>query len=446
MKFLLFLLVISCGQHKEPKTLDLRDSDGDNEWNHAEILNGRDQFVANYSPLKELSGTMSFLTGQGLTKEIKVSFNNKTDLKKYALHGLTFNKKALVRNDYFGEMSKINLVNPELTPTFIKQDFYDVNLNFNLVKEKPKSLFLISEGEEVLLGEWSQDMQVRLGKDDLDRLLSGKIYFSLKKFVSPETYRSIQSQTYKTIVFDGKETHIFYVSKALSVASFQKKLKIKPQSIDDLDILNIPFSGLRDQWWKRKIENDWVFVYSKVDELKKSYLEGFEKKMTTIRRLEGVSTNIASVTKKEEAKIIFKFRSGKLVKKIFKQTSGVLNRGQHDDRYECPFTDRTVTKQDKKTLGMSEFKKLITLKVGGAIVDLKNQPGMQIIEGSDELGIYWNLILYAPVRDLKLSLESLTKNVFVQVGRIKDCQRVSMRLVSPETSFVIPVETFVEKI
>ena len=76
MKWLLLILLVSCGKEEMPKAIDLRDADGDQIINAEEIND--DVYIADFTPINEINGQLSFASGTVVKKEFFLKKKNQS--------------------------------------------------------------------------------------------------------------------------------------------------------------------------------------------------------------------------------------------------------------------------------------------------------------------------------------------------------------------------------
>ena len=99
MKWILILILFSCGKHETPTTLDCSDNDGDAIANCNEERFGSDKFVADLTPQFQINGEMTFFLGNEIRRHNTVILSNQRDLSKEIFRLLTGNPKLISVSD-----------------------------------------------------------------------------------------------------------------------------------------------------------------------------------------------------------------------------------------------------------------------------------------------------------------------------------------------------------
>jgi hypothetical protein len=454
MKWLLLLALISCGNHEEPRALDLHDHDGDQVLNYEET--DFDKYVANIEALGNVSGVLTF----NLNIPIEIKFSNKVNLEEKTLDLITINEDRLKSDDYFSEWTQL-LLETSQEPIELKRTHYKVRIEFSSGSDKAGEIVLKKDKEIVSLGAWSQEMDLRIEANDLKAIISGKHSIFLRKFF-PKTPLfqtrpddTIREKTYRVYLHDGNQSSILYVSKNLSFLDLQKLKGIESHQVKTEEEFifreNIPLSG----WYSREFSNgDKVLVKTDLEKLRSEFLKDYDHKKTALTRENGNALNAIEFNNFPKAKVFMKIRVGEMTVRTFREEktdksyriSGMGGReGNGPEEVVCTQYTRTINQEFHAQAGLDSFLENLSVPV---IHDAS------VTEQTDEKGIFWHMKL-APEQE-KLVLSLLSKDPATYrvtglyrvscLGNYRGKFPLSTVHTNDEGKLSYEVETFVEKL
>ncbi len=289
MKWIILILLVSCGKHESPPPVDLGDHDGDQILNHLETSD-KEKYIANFEPLGVIKGSIIINNSY----PIEVKFSNNGDDKKRAIKLMTNKSNDLSRKEYFSEWNNLIL---KRSSDFhqLNQMSYVLELNFDYTELRPDELYLIEGDEHTRLASWNQNMKITLSHDKVHRLLNGKATLSLKRnlpqiiqnYVSSD--QSIKDKTYRVHFFDGNKSSIFYVSRKLTFKAFKDLYDIRETEQYSEESIFFNYSETAPPlWYEKNLKNgDQILVYASPQQLKETLLKRFQYNKNVIQRKNG---------------------------------------------------------------------------------------------------------------------------------------------------------------
>ncbi|WP_408098713.1 hypothetical protein ACJVC5_07310 [Peredibacter sp. HCB2-198] len=457
MRWLIFVLLISCGKHEEPKKMDLRDSDGDQIVNAYE--SDINKYIANIEPMGKVSGTLRF---QHL-EQIEMSFSNQFKTVNEVMVGpdqQTGNK------NYLSEGTQIK-VSGKIPSIDFKQESYVVKLTFDEISSAVQEVFLISGDEQRSLGKWEPQMNVKIHNKDLKALITGNAHMTVSKKYNRENYyevdqdESVRDNTYRVFINDGKKSEILYVSKELPIEKLKESFKINnvlEVKEDEFFFYHLETDSVR--WYQRDFANgDRALVYSSLEELNKVYKERFQIKKINLSRDNGYATNNLVLNNSKLSPVFFVIRASKVMRDFHESTTSRLyvdsGGGGRDGggvtRYSCTYYLRDYINKPVQQVSFEEVLGNIQMVSGNNVLafDANN---IEMEEGSDEKGIFWKLKVNWQTENIKLQILNNPASSFTTTGQYhKYCEGNGRELrpavsTNMEAKFSLEIESYVEKI
>lgn len=452
MKWLIVLILISCGKHEEPSALDYFDSDGDQKLNYEE--NELDKYIAHIESLGTVKGIIKFKVDE----KVVLNFNNKTDLESIVPKYMASNDSRIKNKEYFSEWTTLRILNP-INLNALKQEHYNVVLQFENSSDSAEEVILVNGEFITSLGKWSPSMELSLNADDLKLLASGKGALRIKKkfnkstFFEKDSSETIRSKTYRLFFDDGKNAQVYYVSHDLSFDDFQKHKGITAQNIQNEEEIFLRSHEIEKlRWYSRELSNgDKVLIYSNIEELWSFFKTLYTETRITIGREEGSAKNTLAFNQPEGAKIFMKIRPLSQItrtfvditqEKIYIEGGGGGVHGSGSSRFPCMHYIRRIKQETQSLPDINDMLKNVPLMQK---VDLN----LEILENQDEKGVFWNLKLKnAPVGS-KLEFSPTQSKNSILIGEINPrCpRRIEQTYQSNiEKELKFEVESYVEKI
>lgn len=454
MKYLIFLLtVIACG-HQEPPAQDLDDSDGDTIANAYEMDD--DKYIAQYSSLEALKGTLTFGPVNQISK-IDVAFDTKGNLEEQAYDLLTKRIDQITHEDFFYEFSKLHLNTDQIDKNLSTTQIYSLSLKIETTEIKPDRLFLVSKNAQKFLAKIEPSMNLTLSGEVLMDILKGKSYLRLLK---PEhdvvKLARIKNNSYRIFRHDGEAFRLDYASKLYPFKSYLAKNGLsEARNIDDVSISRSHHDEIG--WWFREAANgDKVVLYGKLARIKEIYLSGLQKSISTIERVNGINQPVvllkSSILKPQRALIRVKqlgqtYRTFINQDKLHEWEIGAREGGYY---YSCGYTTRFVSEESTTPIPEEVMLQNIKLSTNNQMLEL-SEVVKHFKSDVDKNGeFFWELGVEYTGEELSISLINPLGDNFDQVGVIfvsKECrkmERVETILVHREASFSLKVEAYLE--
>lgn len=461
MRWLIFLLLFSCGKHESPKALDLRDSDGD------QILNAEegevDKFIANIQDLGKVQGRIRFK----LNEWYEYPFSNQP---VNAEEMMVRNEKYLLSNDYLSEGRKIKINAHQKVSTTLNLNQYSVLIEFDDLKNKPEELLLIQDQRTISLGKWEQSMEVKLTVHELTALLNGKAHFSLlKKYkhkiaFSVPSDETIKEKTYRVYIYDGNKSEVLYVSKDLDFHTLLNHFKIKKiqEVVEDQFFFN-PADVSTKGWYFRNFPNgDKVVSYSTIQDMKQTFLSHYAFRKISVLRDNGTSTSTMNLEKPENAAVYLRIRPTQILRTFVVRPKTETRRlgggggreGNGGDQYTCHLLYRDIQKETSVQPSFSDLLENINIAADGTDISEAFIASTLFEEGQDENGLYWEIKINLPFKSLTIGFKDLPASTFVKGGLFStSCNggqtpqtRLSGINTNPEGKFSLAIESYIEKI
>ena len=474
MRWLILILLFSCGKHETPKQLDLGDADGDLIVNEDEKTQA-EKYIAEVRPLKAISGVVRFYNG--MTTELE--FSNHTDLRKLILKLAAESTPGLKPNDYFQEWSRLHL-KQKLPGEPLTQERYSVEVIFKTVGAEPLELSLWTAGKATALGNVVESMNLELSRTELGDLLAGTAFLNVTSREEASAYYrerkddSIRSKTYRVFYSDGKESKVYYVSKEFPLERFTSTKQLN--FVSNPELQEFFFGGkLHDirQWWLRKLHTgDAVLVSASMPELQKAFVDSRQLVQQTIGRINGTAQNTLTIKKPLRSKLHLKIRPTQKLR-TFKdsrskdwydipadpaaiyRSQGPVSGGwgrNWNSRQKCVKLSRSVVGEVSGGVGAADFLKNIRLRSGNKDIAV-DKGQLRLEEKSDHAGVYWEVRLDTEAESVSLEMQNLAPATLVKTGDYEvHCPAGGRELysrpvpVSPESEFKMNIDAYIEKL
>lgn len=415
MKWLLLLVLISCGKHQSPQAVDMMDSDGDLNPNATEPESER--YIANFETLGLIKGTVSFVADQSHVLE----FSNSSNLDADAMR-LLVGKTSLENGDqYFSEWTQLKINSTDSVDGI--KDVTKLIINFNLTATEPDEIVLIQNKTIKSLGKWEPTLRLDIPKIELVSLLSHKAVLAVRKkfktdnFYSNDPELTIKNKTLRVYVNDGSKSKVSYVSKELSFRALLDIFKISSptQIIEDELFFNTKEKS-EVRWFYRKYSNgDLVFVKTKIQEVKKNFLANFNYKKIDLRRENGLPVNTLELENRLNVRIFFKVRPLRTMR-TFVETSNTEKfkignaYRDSDQQWTCTYYNREISSEVASFPTYHDFINNLNF-FDSALISAK------MLEDIDEKGPYWEVMMVASQANIKLDILPRPTATFTTTGQ-----------------------------
>lgn len=457
MRWLILILLISCGKHESPKALDLYDSDGD------QILNANeselDKYIANTSPIGAV--------------ELKMKFHHET-LMEYTFSNKAFDalklmirsENNIISHDYLSETIQIKVTSVKKLETF-KLSKYPVLLEFNDLGNDPKELLLVNLNKTTFLGQWNPSMKVEISAEDLKALIAGKAHFSLvhkrrpnKAFnAGPESM--IRDKTYRVFIHDGKKSQILHVSKELDLHSLLEHLNVSNahEIVEDQFFFD-PKDISSESWFYRNFQNgDKAVVRSTTQDLKKLFINGYKFNKQEVTRSNGFSKSLLNIKKAPSSNLYLRIRAQRTFRTFIETTEtrrytfggGGGRDGGGTDKFSCQHQLKNIKTEIAVEVSIEDIMKNLTIATDHK-EELQNL--FQIKAAMDEKGFFWEIKVLVPTEQLTLGFNDLPTSTYTNVGQYAtNCPQgysgIQKNYAIPTNSegkFSLEIESYIENI
>lgn len=461
MRWLIFILLLSCGKHQSPKALDLRDSDGD------QILNAEesevDKYIANIQDLGKVQGRIRFKLNEWHEFPFANQPVNAGDM-------MVRSEKYLLSNNYLSEGRKIKINANQKVGNALSLNQYSVLIEFDDPKNKPEELLLIQDKMTISLGKWEQSMEMKLTVHQLQALLKGTAYFSLgKKFKHANAFEvsseeTIKEKTYRVYFYDGSKSEVLYISKDLDFHDFLKHLKIKKiqEVVEDQFFFN-PADVSTKGWYFRSFPTgDKVISYSTIQDMKQAFLTHYTFNKTDVLRENGSAKKELKLTKLEDAAVYLRIRPTQILRTFLesmktepRRTGGGGGReGNGGDQYTCDLRYRKIQQETLSQPIFGDLLQNIQITSDGIDISETFMANTLFEESLDENGLFWEIKVNLPFKSLTIGFKNLPASTFVKAGLISTAcnggQTPAIRYSGVDTNsegkFSLAIESYIEKI
>jgi hypothetical protein len=451
MKWIILLILFSCGKQQEPLRIDIGDYDGDQRLNYEE--NSIDQHIADTNSIGMVRGVIRF-DHEGL-KEIP--FSNEINLIENSKKLIVMNENHLQHEDFFSEWTKIRLIHPMKMDPIHHQ--YKICLRFEAGSEEVDEVFLVSKNGQIFLGKWSPSMDFEISGENIRNLLNGDSHILLKKkFKHSTLFRhdassTIREKTYRVYFSDGTDARILYVSKDLSFPKVHQLLKVTSSTHVNDDLLFSKTTGKDPRWFSREFGNgDKVLVKTSLDELKNYHLSRYEYNKTEVIRENGVPQSVLNLNNKAGAKVFLRIRSTVKISRTFLERYVVKDHGQGAAGYNCAHYYRSIKFEKMSHPDLSFVKANLAVLSSGSKITTDLFDVDKFNQKKDGHEVFWEIMPEMPPGNLELKLIPHSPENYVPMGEYQiACPQGLQRIPSPvffssEGIFSFIVESYVEKI
>lgn len=451
MKWLILMMLISCGKHEEPVKLDLGDSDGDQILNMNET--GSNKYISEVEKLGSVKGILRFAQDAGM---VDIILSNEIE-SNHSLKLMVTRKDKIKNEEYFNEWSRLKLASiPSFNSKGPQQKF---QLRFETNSDIPDEVQFVKGQEITSLGKWSPVMDIILSSEDFKSLIAGHSYIAVRKKVTPsplfdvDRLQTVKNKTSRVYFFDGKETSILYVSKEISFEDLLRHLDIR--EVSEVTEEELFFNGLRNNtkgWFKRNLPNgDKVLVKTGLTELREELFKRYTYQKTVIFRENGAPQNSIGLNNKKGAKVFLRFSNLNQVARAFGESTNVVThsivtgvRGRR--RAVCEHYNRSVQEEKIILPGLDEL--LTNISNPAALLNALT------VEQIGEKNLYWEMQLKDPQENIQLSFLARPESTYTVTGEYDNSCRKwisKYRLgasysTNSEAKFSFEIETFVENV
>lgn len=435
MRWLILLLLFSCGKNSVHEYLDLNDDDGDNISNFLESDQYFSNKIANISASKKLKGILKFSAG---TDNFEIPFSNETDLNSEALKLLTLSSLSPNYKQFFSEWMYLNLSDIKINKKFLLEE-YILKLSFENIDGLDADILFTTDDTPQKQVELSKNTFIHLSGEELNNLLFNKSHLKIR--LKDNKYENVRSKTYRVFFFDGKTTKVYYVSKDFTFNQFLKNFEIFDyKNISDLDLHSLR-SGSNEfkNWWIKDLGRETkVIAFVSEQGIKNAFELNFNNMTSDLIRDNGkfISRPIKIATEKG-AVVRLKFSGTK-----WRRTFNYVMRLGNDS---CYYEDISISPRQVMTLNSEDILKQVVLisPYGNSIQEL---PELIILQKTPDV---FEIQFMAMSDKVELLLNNLHESSYSQTGiisRICGGNRTprDAPFLNPEEKFSLKVEAFVE--
>lgn len=446
MKWLILVLIVSCGQ-KNPPAKDVGDSDGDQILNYQEETGELGKFTANIKPFAEVKATLSFRQG---TKMVSLELSNESNLHRISFNLLTKRADLIKMEDHFSEWSRLRILATDAVNDF-PEKAYDMTLRFHTTTETPDHLDL----GDVTLGKFMPVMKFHLSGGEMSDLTRGKIALSLKRAGMKIPYSessTIRQRTYRVFWNEGKITQVFYVSHELPFERFLKlKNIIQARIIDEKQGLG--WTDENKDWWIRDLgEKDKVIVKASEKDISLEMERNFLKDTQIVKRSNGRSMKTVSISKIPEARLFLKLRGTKELFNFSETTRRSRRGGGHQEgQMSCLHWIRNINSNGETALTSEEILSNLQVQTENKSFSSDELKSMAY-EALDEAGPYLEVLFDSADQHFNMTMPNRPASTYTRTGEYQwECEAIPRRTgggveTNNEGHFTTRIDTYVEKL
>lgn len=451
MKWLMFIIFISCGKHQSPPAVDLQDLDGDHVLNYQE-KNDLEKYTANFEPLGSVKGIIKF----NHTSPMEVAFSNKVDSKFESLKLLVGREDDTLHRQYYSEWNTVDL-SQVIKLDDLKHALYTVHIQFETNETKPEEVVLLNDKGQLSLGKWKPIMRVEISAKNLKELMSGKSHLAFQKrfkkteFHEQSADESIKENTYRIYHFDGEKSSVYYVSKTLSFEKFKQLHSIKnsiPYEMDRFFFLDSLEEG--PQWFERHFTNgDKALAYASENLLNEHLLKRFHYKKTVISRENGKPVKALHLHESPNARIFMKMTSFKTQRSFHeareRRNYRIGNLSREGYEFSCDHKLRHVSDEKLVTTSIQDFYDNVEVQNGELI---------QIEENRHKSHFLWKMKFQSKDGNTSFSLKPRDLTTYVITGEYSPTCQDQGKIIKVDDSYEMntegkmsfEIESYVEKL
>ena len=446
MKWLILLVLISCGKHEEPTARDIQDSDGDQILNYEE--SDFDKYIAQYDSLGSIRGKIRFTDGQNF----EIPFSNDLDLRKNSFDLMVLKERKIRKEDYFTEWSKLRIESSDLTK--LTREEFQVYLQFETASDGVDEIVLIEKDKSSSLGKWLSELRLSLSRDRLKDLIEGRSFIFLKKnfkkspLFNTASEETIRNSTYRVHYYDGTSSKILYVAKKLSFREFQEHLGIKATEMSADNFFFHTSISLQNQWFSRELSSgDKVLIYTDFETLKETFKNKHHYQKKIVLRENGIPKTSLHLNNKHGAAVYLRIKEFYRTKRDFAESTterwfgGGGGKEEGSTRYRCGANFRNITNETTILPELSEL-----------FENLQERPAIsfqEVQENMGEEGIFWEMKLNSEETNIILTLNQLPSSTYTVTGEFSTNCREGKPAPSYSTNtegkMAFEVESYVEK-
>lgn len=446
MKWLILVLMVSCGQINPPAK-DVGDSDGDHIPDYQEGAAAIEQFTANVNPFSEVKATLSFRQG---TQIVAIELSNESNLRRTSYALLTKRTDLIKMEEHFFEWSQLRIVSTDILYDFPFKN-YDVTLKFHDTSEAPD---YIDFGQQ-RLGSFAPLMKFNLSGSDLSELLKGKRKLSLKRAETQKPHSKISTvmrKTYRVFWNDGESTQMHYVSHELP---FDRFLELK--NVTNVKSIEGKYGlGWTDEsksWWVRNLgEKDKVIVKASEKEISDEMEKNFVKVTQEVQRINGRTVKKVTITKKSGARLFLKLRGTKELLTFSERVRRSKKNGGHQEGpTECRHWIKDFILTGQQNLSSEEILESIQVQTENKAF-LADEIKNLAYEAVDEDGPYLEVLFDSEDQNFSITLPNRPASTYTRTGEYKwQCESGAGEynlgaITNDEGHFTTRVDTYVEKL
>ena len=445
MKWLILILIVSCGQ-KNPPAKDVGDSDGDQILNYLEEKAELEKYTANVKPFGEVKATLTFKQG---VKTATVELSNKSDLYKISYNLLTKRPDLMKLDDYFSEWSQMKITSSDALSDFPEKS-YEATLRFQKSDETTDHLVVGDSTIEKFQGL----MTIHFSGSELKDLLRNKIFITLKRAgakVPHSESETVRKRTYRVFFNDGKITNVYYVSHELPFSRFLE-LKNIPQTRTIDDKRGLGWTDKNTDWWVRSIgEKDKVVVKASEQDISENMENNFVLNVQEVKRENGKTVKTINLTKAPGSRLFLKIRGEKELFNFVETTQRYTTGGGREGSSPCLRWIRNANSQGETKLSSEEILNTLQIQTESKAFTAQELED-SAYEAFDFWGAYLEIQLETQDQNIQITMPNRPASTFATTGMYQwECDS-SGRHSSPgintndEGHFTMRVDTYVEKL
>lgn len=445
MKWIIFILLFSCGKNKNITQQKISDIDGDQILDSQEV-SALDKFIAQVDLVPEVKGAIYKSNQQKNGSDFGIRLSSAAKLKEQSLLLLIGQQKS----NAFAFFSEQKILNVDLQNGIpIEESAYiDLDLIFDQSSYQPVELLYTNAITTKSLGRWDQHMQISLSKEEYNNILLKKAYLSLKLNEQDAYYNinrkkneEIESKTYRIFYFDDNLAKTIYVSKQMPFLDFIEKYGIaEAKDITLSRPVHLMEKNVIKSWWYKKIdEKNFVIGNISPKEMINFQEINLKKVAGTVSRSDGEPRGKIIVNFQKQNTIRLKLR-GEIVTRSFTLTTEDIFPPVSNN--PCKYYFRNLIEDQHRSIQKDELNAL-SIYQDGQKTKLNELSNYSIKEKNDELGNFFEVEFVSNAKEVIFLLDTFRMDKKLIYGVYKntcDPQNIANEIFISEKLYKLNIE------
>lgn len=445
MKWLILIILFSCGKNKSLTQSKISDIDGDQILDFQEA-SGLDKFIAQVDSVPEIKGSLYKSNQQMNGSDFGIRLTSEAKLKEQSLFLLLGTQKENAAQ-FFSEQKTLNIDLGNGIP-LEESAYIDIDLVFDQSSYHPVELLYTNAVTTKSLGEWHQHMQISLSKEEYNKILLRKSYLSLKLNEQDAYYNNnrkkneeIESKTYRIFYFDDNISKTIYVSKQMPFLDFIERYGItKARDITLSRPVHLMEKNIIKSWWYKKVDEK-NFVIGNISPTEMINFQEANLKTVTgaVSRSFGEPKEKIIINFQKQNTIRLKLRGEIATRNFTLTTKDAL---QHLSNNPCKHYLRNIIEDQPRSIRKDELS-AVSIYQDGNKIKLNELTNFSIKEKNDQLGNFFEVEFISNAKEMIFILDPLRMTTHLISGTYQntcDPQDISNEVFFSEKSYKLNIE------